>query len=190
MCGIAGVMYADGRPIEPALLKAMGDRIAHRGPDAEGFWTAPGIGLVHRRLSILDLSGGDQPLGNEDGTVQVVFNGEIYNYLELRAWLLGRGHHFNTKSDTEVLVHLYEEAGDALVERLRGMFAFALWDARRQRLLLARDRLGIKPLYFYRDGEKLVFGSELKSLLAHPGMSRYLDPAALEDYLAFGMFPS
>src|SRR6266542_1072015 len=98
MCGIAGVMYADGRPVDPALLKAMGDRIAHRGPDAEGFWTAPGVGFVHRRLSIIDLSGGAQPLGNEDGTVQVVFNGEIYNYLALRAWLLGRGHHFHTKS--------------------------------------------------------------------------------------------
>src|SRR6266536_1811386 len=189
MCGIAGVMYADGRPVDPALLKAMGDRIAHRGPDAEGFWTAPGVGFVHRRLSIIDLSGGAQPLGNEDGTVQVVFNGEIYNYLALRAWLLGRGHHFHTKSDTEVLVHLYEEAGDALVERLRGMFVFALWDARRQRLLLARDHLGIKPLYVYRDSEKVLFGSEVKALLAAPAVPRELDVEALENYLAFGMVP-
>src|SRR3954452_16248664 len=176
MCGIAGVMYADGRPVAPALLKAMGDRIAHRGPDAEGFWSAPGVGLVHRRLSIIDLSGGDQPLGNEDGSVQVVFNGEIYNYLELRGWLLGRGHRFKTNSDTEVLVHLYEEAGDALVERLRGMFTFALWDARRERLLLARDRLGIKPLYVWRDADKVLFGSEIKALLAHPGVRPALDP--------------
>src|SRR5438270_8753904 len=189
MCGIAGVMYADGRPIEPALLKAMGGRIAHRGPDAEGFWTAPGIGLAHRRLSILDLSGGNQPLSNEDGTVQVVFNGEIYNYLELRAGLLGRGHRFRTNSDTEVLVHLYEEAGDTLVERLRGMFSFALWDTRRQRLLLARDRLGIKPLYVYRDSEKVLFGSEVKALLADSSVPRDLNVEALEDYLAFGMVP-
>src|SRR5262245_15622124 len=175
MCGIAGVMYTDGgRPVDPALLKAMGDSLAHRGPDAEGFRTAPGIGLVHRRLSIIDLSGGDQPLDNEDGSVQIVFNGEIYNSLELRTGLIQRGHRFKTNSDTEVLVHLYEESGDALVERLRGMFAFALWDARRQRLLLARDRLGIKPLYIYRDSEKVLFGSEIKALLADPSLPRDL----------------
>jgi asparagine synthase (glutamine-hydrolysing) len=190
MCGIAGVLYADpARPVDPAVLKAMGDAIAHRGPDAEGFWTDPGLGLVHRRLSIIDLSGGDQPIGNEDGSVQVVFNGEIYNYLELRAGLEARGHRFRTRSDTEVLVHLYEEDGDRLVERLRGMFTFALWDRRRRRLVLARDRLGIKPLYLYRDAEKLVFGSELKAVLAHPGVARDLDAAALEDYLTFGMVP-
>src|SRR6516162_2626219 len=137
----------------------MGDAIAHRGPDAEGFWTEPGIGLVHRRLSIIDLSGGDQPIGNEDGSVQVVFNGEIYNFQELRAELVARGHRFRTCSDTEVIVHLYEEMGETLVERLRGMFAFALWDRTRRRLVLARDRLGIKPLFVYRDHEKLLFGS-------------------------------
>jgi asparagine synthase (glutamine-hydrolysing) len=190
MCGIAGVMYSDGgRPVDPALLKAMADSIAHRGPDAEGFWAAPGIGLVHRRLSVIDLSSGDQPLSNEDGSVQVVFNGEIYNYLELRTCLIEHGHRFRTKSDTEVLVHLYEEVGDALVEQLRGMFAFALWDGRRQRLLLARDRLGIKPLYVYRDSEKVLFGSEIKALLADPSLPRELDVEALEDYLAFGMVP-
>ena len=190
MCGLAGVMYADsGHPIDHAVLEAMGDSIAHRGPDAEGFWTGAGVGLVHRRLSIIDLSGGGQPLGNEDGSVQVVFNGEIYNHQPLRAWLLERGHQLRTHSDTEVLVHLYEEAGDALVERLRGMFAFALWDAKRQRLLLARDRLGIKPIYFYRDPDKVVFGSEIKALLAHPGLPRRLDIEALEDYLAFGVVP-
>src|SRR4051812_31677280 len=188
MCGIAGVLYAErDRPADPAVLKAMGDAIAHRGPDAEGFWAEPGLGLVHRRLSIIDLAGGDQPIGNEDGSVQVVFNGEIYNFLELRGWLEGRGHRFRTHSDTEVLVHLYEEHGEHLVERLRGMFAFALWDRPRRSLLLARDRLGIKPLYFYRDAEKLVFGSELKAILAHPGVPRAVDLEALEDYLAFGM---
>jgi asparagine synthase (glutamine-hydrolysing) len=167
----------------------MGDRIAHRGPDAEGFWTESGLGLVHRRLSIIDLAGGDQPLGNEDGSVQVVFNGEIYNFQELRAGLEARGHRFRTRSDTEVLVHLYEEEGERLVERLRGMFAFALWDRTKRRLLLARDRLGIKPLYYYRDGEKLIFGSEIKAILAHPGVGRTLDVGALESYLAFGMVP-
>jgi asparagine synthase (glutamine-hydrolysing) len=187
MCGIAGVVYFDGRPVERAHLKAMGDAIAHRGPDAEGFWLAPGVGLAHRRLSIIDLAAGQQPLGNEDGSVQVVFNGEIYNYQELRRDLIERGHIFRTHSDTEVLVHLYEEAGDALVERLRGMFAFALWDSHRERLLLARDRLGIKPLYVYRDGEKLLFGSEIKAILAYPGVQKTLDLRALEDYLAFGM---
>src|SRR5437867_7818200 len=190
MCGIAGVFYAEAaRPVDAVHLKAMGDSIAHRGPDAEGFWQEPGVGLVHRRLSIIDLAGGDQPIGNEDGSVQVVFNGEIYNFLDLRAGLEARGHRFRTRSDTEVLVHLYEEEGERLVERLRGMFAFALWDRRQRRLVLARDRLGIKPLYLYRDAEKLLFGSELKAILAHPAVARELDPAALEDYLTYGFVP-
>jgi asparagine synthase (glutamine-hydrolysing) len=190
MCGIAGLLYADSaRPVDPAVLAGMGRSIAHRGPDAEGFWNEPGIGLVHRRLSIIDLAGGDQPIGSEDGTVQVVFNGEIYNFQELRAGLEACGHRFRTHSDTEVLVHLYEEVGDRLVERLRGMFAFALWDRRARRLLLARDRVGIKPLYVYRDNEKLLFGSELKAILAHPNVDRALDVKSLEDYLAYGMVP-
>ena len=190
MCGIAGVLNADrARPVDGAILRALGDSIAHRGPDAEGFWSEPGIGLVHRRLSIIDLAGGDQPIGNEDESVQVVFNGEIYNYRQLRGELEGRGHRFRTRSDTEVLVHLYEEEGERLVERLRGMFAFAIWDRTRRRLVLARDRVGIKPLYIHRDAEKLVFGSELKAILAHPGVGRRLNPAALEDYLTFGMVP-
>src|SRR5262249_32650797 len=149
----------------------------------------PGVGLVHRRLSIIDLSGGDQPIGNEDGSVQVVFNGEIYNFQELRAGLEARGHRFRTRSDTEVLVHLYEEEGERLTERLRGMFTFALWDRPNRRLLLARDRLGIKPRYLRRDPDKLLFGSELKAILAHPGLDREVDPEALEDYLAFGVVP-
>jgi asparagine synthase (glutamine-hydrolysing) len=190
MCGIAGVLYADAaRPVDGAVLRALGDSIRHRGPDAEGFWSEPGVGLVHRRLSIIDLAGGDQPIGNEDGSLQVIFNGEIYNFLELRRGLEQQGHRFRTNSDTEVLVHLYEEHGDDLVTRLRGMFAFALWDRPRRRLLLARDRLGIKPLYLYRDGEKLVFGSELKAILAHPGVERELNPSALEAYLTFGVVP-
>jgi asparagine synthase (glutamine-hydrolysing) len=188
MCGIAGILYADRQgPVDPAALKAMADAVAHRGPDAEGFLVEPGLGLAHRRLSIIDLAGGDQPIGNEDGSVQVVFNGEIYNYRELRAGLEARGHRFRTRSDTEVLVHLYEEVGDRLVDRLRGMFAFALWDRGARRLVLARDRLGIKPLYVYRDGEKLLFGSEAKAVLAYPGFGRGVDAAALEGYLAYGM---
>lgn len=190
MCGIAGAIYADpARPVGRALLEALGERIAHRGPDGAGYLAEPGVGLVHRRLAIIDLAGGAQPLGNEDGSVQVVFNGEIYNFQGLRAGLEARGHTFRTRSDTEVLVHLYEVYGDRLVERLRGMFAFALWDRPRRRLLLARDRLGIKPLYVYRDAEKLVFASELKAILAHPDVPREVDPAALEDYLALGMVP-
>jgi asparagine synthase (glutamine-hydrolysing) len=167
----------------------MGDVLSHRGPDAHGTWIGPGIGLVHRRLAIVDLAGGDQPIGNEDGSVQVVLNGEIYNYRLLRERLEARGHRFSTRSDTEVIVHLYEEEGAALVDRLRGMFAFALWDHSRRRLLLARDRLGIKPLYFARDRDRLVFGSEMKAILACSGLSRRVDPEALEDYLAFGMVP-
>jgi asparagine synthase (glutamine-hydrolysing) len=188
MCGIAGILYSDpARPVERGTLQTMGDVLAHRGPDAEGFWSEPGVGLVHRRLAIIDLAGGDQPIGNEDGSIQIVFNGEIYNFQELRAGLEARGHRFRTRSDTEVLVHLYEEEGDRLVERLRGMFAFALWDRPRRRLVLGRDRLGINPLYIYRDAEKLIFSSELKAILTHPNIERTLDPAALEDYLAFGM---
>lgn len=187
MCGIAGILYANReQPVDRGTLKRMADTIAHRGPDGEGFWTAPGIGLAHRRLSIIDLAGGSQPLGNEDGSVQVVFNGEIYNYRELRQMLERRGHRFRTASDTEVLVHLYEDEGEGLVERLRGMFAFALWDQHRRSLLLARDRLGIKPLYIYRDAEKLLFGSELKAILAHPAVDRHVSPEAIDDYLAYG----
>jgi len=188
MCGIAGILHRDPqRPVDRSLLRRMNDALAHRGPDAEGFWTAPGVGLAHRRLSIIDLAGGDQPLGNEDGSVQVVFNGEIYNYPELKAHLQAKGHKFRTNSDTEVLVHLYEEEGDDLVHRLRGMFAFALWDERRRRLLLARDRLGLKPLYYYRDGQRLALASEIKSLLADPSVPRTIDVEALEDYLAYGV---
>jgi asparagine synthase (glutamine-hydrolysing) len=190
MCGISGIVYFDAQqPVEAHRLHQMADAIAHRGPDAEGFWIRAGIGLAHRRLSIIDLENGDQPIANEDGSIQVVFNGEIYNYQELRHGLVQKGHRFRTGSDTEVLVHLYEEAGEDLVQRLRGMFAFALWDDRRQRLLLARDRVGLKPLYYYLDGEKLLFGSEIKAILAWPGVDRRIDVVALEDYLTFGFVP-
>ena len=190
MCGIAGVLYAEsGRSVSASLLTDMGNAIAHRGPDGEGTFRSGPVGLVHRRLAIIDLEGGRQPLSNEDESIHVVFNGEIYNYQELREKLVARGHIFRTNSDTEVLVHLYEEHGADLCTHLRGMFAFAIWDARRHELLLARDHLGQKPLFIYRDNEKLVFGSELKAVLAHPGIDRSIDPAAIEDYLTFGFIP-
>ena len=190
MCGITGVLYIDRhRSAEMSVLQNMGDAIAHRGPDGEGFFRANNVGLVHRRLAIIDLAGGNQPIANEDESVQVVFNGEIYNYPELRSQLEGRGHVFRTHSDTEVLVHLYEDFGTDLVTHLRGMFAFALWDAKQRRLMLARDHLGQKPLYVYRDNEKLLFGSELKAILAHPNVDRTIAPEAVEDYLTFGVIP-
>ncbi|MBN1912025.1 MAG: asparagine synthase (glutamine-hydrolyzing), partial [Pirellulales bacterium] len=188
MCGITGVLYRDmNRLGDPGILEAMGRAIAHRGPDGAGVFCAKGVGLAHRRLSIIDLDGGRQPMGNEDGSVQVVFNGEIYNYQELRSQLEAKGHWFQTRSDTEVLVHLYEEEGEELVGWLRGMFAFAIWDARRRWLVLARDRIGLKPLYVYQDDEKLLFGSELKAILAHPNVDRRIDPVAVDEYLALGM---
>lgn len=190
MCGITGVLYTDRhRSADRDVLKQMGDAIAHRGPDGEGFFRANNVGLVHRRLAIIDLAGGDQPIANEDESLQVVFNGEIYNYPQLRTELESRGHQFRTNSDTEVLVHLYEEHGPELVNRLRGMFAFALWDARNRHLMLARDHLGQKPLFVYRDEEKLLFGSELKAILAHPNVDRTISPVAVEDYLTFGVIP-
>jgi asparagine synthase (glutamine-hydrolysing) len=190
MCGIAGVVYSDfGRCVDPGVLKRMADSIAHRGPDADGFHIDRNVGLAHRRLSIIDLEGGDQPIGNEDGSIQVVFNGEIYNFRELRSELESKGHQFQTFSDTEVIVHLYEELGDRCVERLRGMFAIALWDARKQCLMLARDRVGIKPLFVSVNEKRIVFGSELKPLLAHGDIQREIDPAAIDEYLNYGVIP-
>ncbi|NQV23846.1 MAG: asparagine synthase (glutamine-hydrolyzing), partial [Rhodopirellula sp.] len=190
MCGITGVVYFEpGRSVDPGVLKRMADSIAHRGPDAEGFHIDRNVGLAHRRLSIIDLEGGDQPIGNEDGSIQVVFNGEIYNFRELRSELESKGHRFRTFSDTEVIVHLYEELGDRCVERLRGMFAIALWDSRQQRLLLARDRVGIKPLFVSFTDKRIAFGSELKPLLAHGDVRREIDPAAIDEYLHYGVIP-
>lgn len=190
MCGITGVLYADRhRTADRNVLQAMGDAIAHRGPDGEGFLVYQNVGLVHRRLAIIDLSGGDQPIANEDESIEVVFNGEIYNYPELRKQLESKGHQFRTNSDTEVIVHLYEEHGRDLVQHLRGMFAIALWDKTKRELLLARDHLGQKPLYVYRDNEKLLFGSELKAILAHPNVDRSIQQEAVEDYFTFGVIP-
>jgi asparagine synthase (glutamine-hydrolysing) len=190
MCGICGIANADGASPDVEALRKMNGRLVHRGPDSDGLFEDGGVGLAMRRLSIIDLEGGDQPISNEDGSVTVVQNGEIYNYRELRAELERRGHRFATHSDTEVLVHLYEEHGDELVERLRGMFALALWDGRERRLLLARDRFGIKPLYYRHLDGTLSFASELKALMLQPGFSREIDPRAVAAYLAFNSIPA
>lgn len=190
MCGICGLVRDDGGSPDRALLEAMRDTLVHRGPDSAGLALDGPAGLAARRLAIIDVEGGDQPLANEDGTVTVVQNGEIYNYRELRRWLAGRGHSLRTRSDTEVLAHLYEEDGPSFVLRLRGMFALALWDARRGRLVLARDRFGIKPLFYARARGALAFASELKALLRQPGFSRDVDPEALRAYLAFNSVPA
>jgi asparagine synthase (glutamine-hydrolysing) len=168
----------------------MSGRLVHRGPDDDGLFREGPVALAARRLSILDLAGGHQPISSEDGSAAVVQNGEIYNYRELKRELEGRGHRFATDCDTEVLVHAYEEWGEPFVERLRGMFALALWDKRRRRLLLARDRFGIKPLYYRHAGDGLSFASELKALLAQPGFSREIDPQAVAAYLAFNSIPA
>lgn len=172
-------------PPSKELLQAMAAILAHRGPDGEGFHLAPGIGLAHRRLAIIDLVTGAQPIWNEDRSIGVVFNGEIENYRDLRLELIDREHRFATSTDTETLVHLYEEKGAALCDRLRGFFAFALWDSRRRRLLLARDRLGEKPLYYLERPDGFYFASEAKALLLIPGFERRLDPGALDAYLTF-----
>ena len=188
MCGITGIFDLRGASeVDRAALMRMNESQHHRGPDEGGLHVEPGIGLGHRRLSIIDVATGQQPLYNEDRSVCVVFNGEIYNYQALIPELVRAGHRFHTRSDTEVIVHAYEEWGEACVTRFRGMFAFALWDRNRSTLFLARDRLGVKPLFYalLPDG-KLLFGSELKSLLAHGGLSRDLDPSAVEEYFALG----
>lgn len=188
MCGITGLFDTRSRrDFDRAQLQRMNDTQAHRGPDGEGLHLEPGVGLGHRRLSIIDLVTGQQPLYNEDGSVVVVFNGEIYNYRELIPELQALGHVFRTRSDTEVIVHAWEAWGEACVERFRGMFAFALFDRSSETLFLARDRLGVKPLFYSLLGDgTLLFGSELKSLLVHPGLARQIDPCAVEEYFALG----
>jgi len=191
MCGIVGIWDSRGRRhIDGEVLRRMNESQHHRGPDETGTHLAPGVALGHKRLSIIDLKTGQQPLFNEDHSVVIVFNGEIYNYRELIPELTALGHVFRTRSDTEVIVHAWEQWGEACVDRLRGMFAFALWDERQQTLFLARDRLGVKPLYYAQlpDGVWL-FGSELKSLLTHGGLKRELDPQAVEEYFALGYVP-
>jgi asparagine synthase (glutamine-hydrolysing) len=191
MCGIAGKYnFAAAHPVDRAQLTGMTAALAHRGPDADGFYVGPGIGLGHRRLSIIDLSTGHQPLGNEDETIRVVFNGEIYNFAELRAELTARGHRFRTLSDTEVIVHAYEEWGERSVDRFRGMFAYALWDEPKRRLVLVRDRIGVKPLYYSIKPTGVTFGSEIKAILEDPEVSRDWSAEALDAYLALQYVPT
>jgi asparagine synthase (glutamine-hydrolysing) len=191
MCGIAGIYhYGDEVPVHEKMLRRMTDVLAHRGPDDDGFYLGRKIGLGHRRLSIIDVQGGHQPIFNEDETVAIVFNGEIYNYRELARMLEGRGHRFRTHSDTETIVHLYEDFGEACVSMLRGMFAFAIWDARKHRLLLARDRVGKKPLYYADCDGRFFFGSELKSVVESGVVRRELDERALADYFSFQYIPA
>jgi asparagine synthase (glutamine-hydrolysing) len=185
MCGIAGVMSFDGAPVGLDEVRAMCAAMCHRGPDDEGFHHEPGVALGMRRLSIIDLDGGQQPVRNEDGSISAVFNGEIYNFRELRDELEARGHVFRGASDSETIVHLYEEHGARCVDRLRGMFAFAVWDAGRRQLLLARDRLGIKPLYYAVAGGRLLFASELKALLRRPEIERRLNWRAVHHLFTF-----
>jgi asparagine synthase (glutamine-hydrolysing) len=190
MCGICGLVSLNGAPVDRGLLERMNDSLLHRGPDSDGVFVDGGTGLAARRLAIIDLQTGDQPLTNEDGSVVVVQNGEIYNYRELRAGLEAKGHRFRTSGDTEVLAHLYEERGPDFAEDLRGMFAVAVWDARRRRLVLARDRFGIKPLYYRLTGETLSFASELKALLQQPDFPREIDTDAVDAFLAFSFVPA
>src|SRR5947207_484752 len=191
MCGIVGIFDIRGRrDISRELLSRMNESQHHRGPDECGVHVEAGVGLGHRRLSIIDVSTGQQPLWNEDGSVVVIYNGEMYNYQSLIPELTALGHTFRTRSDTEVIVHAWETWGEACVTRFRGMFAFALYDRNRSTLFLARDRLGVKPLHyaFLSDGT-VVFGSELKSLMMHPGLALEVDPLAVEEYFAFGYVP-
>jgi asparagine synthase (glutamine-hydrolysing) len=191
MCGILGFINLDrNNRADERIARRMAEAIVHRGPDDEGFYFKDNVALGMRRLSIIDLATGHQPISNEDDSVWVVFNGEIYNFLELRQRLLARGHQFRTHSDTEVIVHLYEDHGDDLVDHLNGMFAFALWDERRERLLVARDRMGEKPLYFTQTAGSFVFASELKSLVEHPSVERRVNLLALRKYLQYEFVPS
>lgn len=191
MCGIAGIFHVEtAKPVDPARIRLMTDAMLHRGPDGNGCWIAPGIGLGHLRLSIIDLEGSAQPMLSEDEADVLTFNGEIYNFQEVRAELTALGHHFRSSGDTEVILAAWRQWGTACLDRLNGMFAFAIYDQRHQRLFMARDRLGVKPLHYasLSDGS-VIFASELKGLLAHPALRRAPDPQAVDDYLAFGYVP-
>ncbi len=190
MCGIAGKLFFDSAArVEPGQIQAMLRPLRHRGPDGEGIHLDGPVGLGHCRLAIIDLSTGDQPMANEDETVWIVFNGEIYNFPELREKLLAKGHVFRSRSDTEVIIHLYEELGPECVAQLRGMFAFAIWDAKRRRLFLARDRVGIKPLYYCQAKDAFYFASELKAILADPAVGREIHLPALRQFFSFQYIP-
>ena len=190
MCGICGAFYNDrSRRVERDTLAEMNRQIVHRGPDDDGFFAEGNIGLAMRRLSIIDIKTGHQPISNEANDLWIVYNGELYNHQELRKGLEARGHQYRTHSDTETIIHLYEEYGRDCVHHLRGMYAFAIWDRPKRRLFIARDRLGIKPLYYRFDGTTLLFGSEIKTILAHPGVTAEFNRSMLAEYLAFGYIP-
>ncbi|MGH7791248.1 MAG: asparagine synthase (glutamine-hydrolyzing), partial [Thermodesulfobacteriota bacterium] len=191
MCGICGILnFGIDEPVNSETLKRMCTVMSHRGPDDEGFFLEGNLGLGMRRLSIIDLSTGHQPISNEDGTIWIVFNGEIYNHLDIRKELESKGHKFSTNTDTEAIVHAYEEFGENCVDKLRGMFAFAIWDKAKRKLFLARDRIGIKPLYYFIDDKRFIFGSELKVILAYPGIPKDLDLEALDSFLTFEYIPA
>jgi len=191
MCGLCGIFnVAANETVPQPLLKAMADTIAHRGPDAEGFYSSGPVGLAHRRLSIIDLEGGQQPMASQDGSVVVVFNGEIYNFPELRRQLEQKGYVFQSRSDTEVIIYLYQEVGEECFRQLRGMFAIAIWDGRRRQVVLARDRVGKKPLFYFYDGKRCAFASEMKALLEVPGIPRDVDLEALSDYFSLLYVPA
>ncbi|HWP45677.1 MAG TPA: XrtA/PEP-CTERM system amidotransferase [Candidatus Limnocylindrales bacterium] len=190
MCGISGIYnFRTNNPVSWDLLKSMTDTMTHRGPDDDGYYISGPVGLGHRRLSIIDLSGGHQPMTNEDQTVWVVFNGEIYNFDELQDDLMKKGHIFKTRSDTEVIVHLYEEYGEQCFRYMRGMFAIAIWDEREKKLLLARDRVGKKPIFYFYDGSRIIFASEMKAILKVPNLPREIDLEALSDYFSLLYIP-
>ena len=186
MCGIAGIFNLNGEPVAPVILRKMADAIAHRGPDGEGYYTDGAHGLSHRRLAIIDLSpAGHQPMMTLDGQYILIYNGEIFNFQELRLELEARGYHFRSRTDTEVLLYAYVEWGEKALDRCNGMFALAIWDRAKQELFLARDRYGIKPLYYTQCGRVFLFGSEVKALLAHPACRAELDKEALLEYFTF-----
>jgi len=190
MCGITGIIYKDkNRIVDPAILQRANNTLAHRGPDDSGYYIDGNVGIAMRRLSIIDVAGGHQPIANEDKSVHIIYNGELYNYTDLRNLLIQKGHHFKTKSDTESILHAYEEYGIELFPHLNGMFAFAIWDQKLHTLLLARDRLGIKPLFYYEDTEKFIFASEIKAILAFGNNDTSLDYQALFDYFTFTTYP-
>src|SRR5438094_2402593 len=185
MCGIAGILNLDGKRVEPNHLVRMVGQLRHRGPDDLGVYTDKAAGLAHTRLSIIDLASGQQPMHNEDKSLSIVFNGEIFNYIELKNDLIKKGVTFRTQSDTEVLLRLYERKGEECVHDLNGQWAFAIWDSKRERLFLSRDRLGVRPLFYTVTEDAFVFGSEIKSIFAIPNVSREIDPIALDQIFTF-----
>src|ERR671921_831996 len=190
MCGIVGMVNLDGRAAEAALLERMNQAIPHRGPDEDCFYLKGNVGMAMRRLAIIDLKGGQQPIADEGGTAWIVYNGEVYNYREVKRGLEARGHRFHTDCDTEVVLHAYLEYGADCPKHLRGMFAFAIWDERRRELFVARDRVGKKPLLYAKTQDSFVFGSEFSAMLLHPSVGREVDRGAIHDYLSFMCVPA